>query len=623
MMPRSWHLRFTLPKLLLDLLVWSAGSALAYLARFDGAIPSRFAASFFTYFGLVLVAKLVAILLSRIHLQTWRTVTLRDIAVVAQAVAAVTVAIMVVSFMISPHLLVIPRSVPLLDGIISLLLLLGVRAARRLTYENGLAVRRGSTPQRRVLIIGAGDAGALTGQELLRHPDTGLEPVAYLDDDPAKQGHRLAGLPILGPIDDVQKAIDAFQIDEVLIAVPSKGGRILRRVIDLTRGGDSQVEFRIVPAIREVIAGNVTVQRIRPVEVDDLLRRPPVELDVKAIEAIVSGQAVMVTGAGGSIGSEIVRQLARFAPRLVVLLGRGENSLYVVERELDRDFPQLSYCSVIADVRDRNRLEQVFGKFEPHTVFHAAAHKHVPLMEANPEEAILNNVLGTRNVAELSVAHGVRCMVNISSDKAVNPTSIMGATKRIGEYAVQAASANAAPGQVLLSVRFGNVLGSRGSVIPLFKEQIRAGGPVTVTHRDMQRYFMTIPEATQLVLQAASVGHNGEIYILDMGEPVRILDLARDLIRLSGLEPDEDIAIEFSGIRPGEKLFEELLADREVGARALVDGVFVARTPSIDPERLRATIDELEAWALAGRAEAIRATLATFIEGARLEVGAG
>ncbi|MEJ2667588.1 MAG: polysaccharide biosynthesis protein, partial [Deinococcales bacterium] len=301
----------------------------------------------------------------------------------------------------------------------------------------------------------------------------------------------------------------------------------------------------------------------------------------------------------------------------------GENSLYVVERELDRDFPQLSYCSVIADVRDRNRLEQVFGKFEPHTVFHAAAHKHVPLMEANPEEAILNNVLGTRNVAELSVAHGVRCMVNISSDKAVNPTSIMGATKRIGEYAVQAASANAAPGQVLLSVRFGNVLGSRGSVIPLFKEQIRAGGPVTVTHRDMQRYFMTIPEATQLVLQAASVGHNGEIYILDMGEPVRILDLARDLIRLSGLEPDEDIAIEFSGIRPGEKLFEELLADREVGARALVDGVFVARTPSIDPERLRATIDELEAWALAGRAEAIRATLATFIEGARLEVGAG
>ncbi|MEJ2666960.1 MAG: polysaccharide biosynthesis protein, partial [Deinococcales bacterium] len=307
---------------------------------------------------------------------------------------------MVVSFMISPHLLVIPRSVPLLDGIISLLLLLGVRAARRLTYENGLAVRRGSTPQRRVLIIGAGDAGALTGQELLRHPDTGLEPVAYLDDDPAKQGHRLAGLPILGPIDDVQKAIDAFQIDEVLIAVPSKGGRILRRVIDLTRGGDSQVEFRIVPAIREVIAGNVTVQRIRPVEVDDLLRRPPVELDVKAIEAIVSGQAVMVTGAGGSIGSEIVRQLARFAPRLVVLLGRGENSLYVVERELDRDFPQLTYHSVIADVRDRNRLEQVFGTFEPHTVFHAAAHKHVPLMEANPEEAILNNVLGTLNVAE-------------------------------------------------------------------------------------------------------------------------------------------------------------------------------------------------------------------------------
>ena len=490
-----------------------------------------------------------------------------------------------------------------------------MRALQRYRHENRAASTVAPEDRRRVLIIGAGDAGTLIAREMLRHPETGLEPIGFLDDDPAKRGQRIATVPVLGPIDEIEGHLDALAVDEVLIAAPSVGGAVVRDVIDRTSLADREISYRIIPSIREVLAGDVTIDRIRKVEVEDLLRRSPVDLDLPAISSFLSDRVIMVTGAGGSIGSELVRQVCRFGPSLLVMFGRGENSLYALERELDRNYPDIRYRSVVGDVRDRVRLEQVFRQHRPTVVFHAAAHKHVPLMEVNPEEAVRNNIIGTKNVAELAVAHGVTHMVNISTDKAVNPTSIMGASKRIGELLLQNAARGASPEQALVSVRFGNVLGSRGSVVPLFEEQIRNGGSVTVTHRDMQRYFMTIPEATQLVLEAASHGRNGEIYILDMGEPMRIYDLARDLIRLSGLEPEVDIDIVLSGLRPGEKLFEELLSNSERHGPTPHPSIFVAKPGTFEPEQLLAAVNMLEVAALQGEEATIRQILSEIIEG--------
>jgi FlaA1/EpsC-like NDP-sugar epimerase len=379
-------------------------------------------------------------------------------------------------------------------------------------------------------------------------------PVCFVDDDPAKQKQIIHNVPVEGMLNDIGRVVDDWSIQEVVIAIPSAPGRIVRQVTEICRS--KGVPFRTMPGIYELIGGKINVGRLREVEITDLLRRTPVETDSNLIGSSLSGRRVLITGAGGSIGRELCRQVARWGPSTLILFGHGENAIFETLVELEETYPSLPMHPVIADIRDQDRLENTFESMRPQFVFHAAAHKHVPLMELNVEEAVTNNIVGTRNVVEAALNHDVERLVMISTDKAIRPSSVMGATKRLAEMLVLDAANHT--GRAFTVVRFGNVLGSRGSVIPIFKSQIAKGGPVTITHPDMKRYFMTIPEAVHLVLQASAMGKGGEVFLLRMGEQVRILDLAEDLIRLSGLEPEKDIEIIFTGIRPGEKLSEEL-----------------------------------------------------------------
>ena len=448
-----------------------------------------------------------------------------------------------------------PRSALGIDWLISLVLIGGSRFALRILAEQSAVSRNGQA--RRTLIIGAGDAGALVVRELQKSSQLNLVPIGFLDDDVSKQNHQIYGVSVIGKVNKIASVLDSKQVEEVIIAIPSAPGKIIRLVNDACR--QKGISSRTIPGIYELIGGKVSVNRLREVDITDLLRREPVKIDDRLIGASFSGKRILVTGAGGSIGREICRQVARWNPSELVLLGHGENSIFESLLELSGNFPSLTIHPVIADVRDAERIQEMFKVHRPQVVFHAAAHKHVPLMEANVEEAVTNNVLGTRNVVEAANRHGVERLVLISTDKAVRPVSIMGATKRLAEMIVlDSAHRNK---RVYSVVRFGNVLGSRGSVVPLFKNQIARGGPVTVTHPEMHRYFMTIPEAVHLVLQAAAMGSGGEVFMLNMGQQVRILDLAEDLIRLSGLEPHRDIEITFTGIRPGEKLREDLWED--------------------------------------------------------------
>jgi FlaA1/EpsC-like NDP-sugar epimerase len=445
-----------------------------------------------------------------------------------------------------------PRSALGIDWLISLILIGGSRFALRILSEQSHTSR--NEKAKRALIIGAGDAGALVVRELQKSSQLNLVPIGFLDDDPAKQNHQIYGVSVIGKVEKIESVLENQQVDEVVIAIPSAPGNIIRLVNDACR--QKGIPSRTMPGIYELLGGKVSVNRLREVDITDLLRRKPVKIDDQLVGANITGKRILVTGAGGSIGREICRQVARWSPASLVLLGHGENSIFESLLELKENFPSLSISPVIADVRDTGRIQEMFKLHQPQVVFHAAAHKHVPLMEANVEEAITNNVLGTRNVVEAASKFGVARLVLISTDKAVRPISVMGATKRLAEMHVLDAAHRS--GNAYSVVRFGNVLGSRGSVVPLFKNQIARGGPVTVTHPEMYRYFMTIPEAVHLVLQAASMGQGGEVFMLNMGEQVRILDLAEDLIKLSGLEPHRDIEIAFSGIRPGEKLREDL-----------------------------------------------------------------
>ncbi len=410
----------------------------------------------------------------------------------------------------------------------------------------------GGTTPKRVLVVGAGEAGTLVVREMQKNPQLGLEAIGFMDDAAQKRKKWICGVRVLGSLGDVGDLVKAHFIDEVIIALPSAPGSIVRAMAERCR--DAGVAFRTVPGVFEVLDGHVSVSRLRNVDIADLLRRSQVNGRAGAA-AYVTGRTVLVTGAGGSIGAELCRQIAHARPALLMLLGHGENSIFEVQNQLLQQYPSLCLTSVIADIKDRVRMERVFGTFRPDVVLHAAAHKHVPLMESNPEEAITNNVLGTMNVVAAAERCGTSRLVLISTDKAVAPTSVMGASKRLAESVVREAASRS--GRAYVVVRFGNVLGSRGSVVPLFKRQIERGGPVTVTHPDMKRFFMTIPEAVHLVLQAGGMGKGGELFVLNMGEPVRIADLAADLIRLSGFDVDE-IGIAYTGIRPGEKLEEDL-----------------------------------------------------------------
>jgi FlaA1/EpsC-like NDP-sugar epimerase len=572
-------------KFAIDVFLWALAGFLAFGLRLEGW-PAPYWKTILYYLLLSLPVKSILVWAYGLHLQAWSRFGFRDLWRLGQAVAAGTLLHFLGTLLLG-ETLGMPGSVPLLEGGVAFLLMGVVRFLVRRYWER---TRASGAEGIRVLIVGAGDAGSMVARELLRHPEAGLLPVGFLDDDPNKRGQTLMGLKVWGPLDQLPAAVRALGAEEVLIAMPSAPGSVVRKVVELARR--TGVRYRILPALYEVVSKEITASQIREVRLEDLLRREPVKLDVAAIASYLRDRVVMVTGAGGSIGSEIVRQVARFAPKQVLLVGKGENSLFLLEEELKDRFPSLFYKVLVADVRDRERMDYLFRTYQPEVVFHAAAHKHVPMMEANPDEAVFNNVVGTRNVVQLCLVYGVERLVNISTDKAVNPTSVMGASKRVAEMVVAWGASRAGVQQHLVSVRFGNVLGSRGSVVPIFMEQIRNRKPVTVTHPEVKRYFMTIPEAAQLVLQAGGLGGKGTVYVLDMGEPIRIVDLARDLIRLAGLEPERDIPIIFTGLRPGEKLFEELLTAEDGVVDSPHPKIFVARINGV-PEDFEDLLEDL------------------------------
>jgi FlaA1/EpsC-like NDP-sugar epimerase len=446
--------------------------------------------------------------------------------------------------------------------------------------------------KKKTLIIGAGSAGTMVARQLLNNSNGELRPVAFIDDSPSKQRLDILGIPVLGGVGDLEEIVRSYQISNIVIAIPSLSKPELNRIFQECTKTDAKTQ--ILPMLEDLVTGKVSVNQFRDVQVEDLLGREPVALDLEAISETIKDKIVLVTGAGGSIGSEICRQLLPFKPRRLILLGHGENSIYSIHLELEERIKsqevKIELIPVIADLQDEARIQRVMKDHQPNVVYHAAAHKHVPLMEANPEEAVKNNIIGSRHVAEAASQNGVETFVMISSDKAVNPTSVMGATKRLAEMYIQHMD------QISLTrfvaVRFGNVLGSRGSVIPLFKNQIKKGGPVTVTHPDMERYFMTIPEASRLVLQAGSLAQGGEIFVLDMGQPVKIVDLAKNLIRLSG-HTVEEIGLEFTGIRPGEKLFEELLNNEEIHEEQVHPQIYIGKTSGIFIDEINELISKL------------------------------
>ena len=446
---------------------------------------------------------------------------------------------------------------------------------------------------RRLMIVGAGDSGEQLLREISNTLNRKYNVICFVDDDRTKYGASIHGVPVKGMTDDIPGLVRRNSIDDVIVAIPSATGKEMRRIVTIC--SQTGVTVRTLPGTERLIDGQVTLNQLRSVDIEDLLGRDPVNLDESDISNMVRGRTVLVTGAGGSIGSELCRQIARFQPRQLVLAEQAENSLFYIHREMRKSFPDLLLVPYIVDITDRKRLDTLFSELRPELVLHAAAHKHVPMMEWNPGEAIKNNVGGTRALVEAAHEAGVKRFVMISTDKAVNPTSVMGCSKRVAELYVQAMAQNSST--VFVTVRFGNVLGSAGSVIPLFKDQIAKGGPVTVTHPDMVRYFMTIPEAAQLVVQACSMGTAGEIFILDMGEPVPIVKLAEDLISLSGLKPHEDIEVKFTGTRPGEKLFEELAIDTENASKTRHPKIYVGKSQPENLIEVRAKVDALLAKA--------------------------
>jgi len=529
---------------------------------------------------------------------------------------AVTIGSIVVSaFVFFVRVLTYPRSVLLMDWLFCFVLISGIRFTPRLIRE--LKKRKGEPgfsdiwqlslallsrvnpyhkrriwhlPVKRILIIGAGDAGEMVVKELEKHHELGYEAVGFIDDDVKKQGRQIHGVKVLGTREEIANVVKQEGVEEIIIAIPSASGKVIRDIV--ARCEKARVKFKIVPGVYEILTGDVSINQIREVKPEDLLGRESVQVDLDEISAYLANKKVLVTGAGGSIGSELCHQVAQFNPAMLILLDHNENGTYFVEIELKRKSYSFPILPTIADIKDIQRMEEIFKKYTPEIVFHAAAHKHVPLMEENPQEAIKNNIFGSKIVMELASKYNCERFVLISTDKAVNPISVMGYSKRVAELLMQTFNKNTQT--KFMAVRFGNVLGSEGSVIPLFKRQIANGGPVTVTHPEVTRYFMTIKEAVELIIQAAALGQGGEIFVLDMGEPIKIVDLARDLITLSGFEPEVDIEIKYIGLRPGEKLFEELLTKKEGITSTKHKQIFITQPDIVNPDKLNKQINRLQ-----------------------------
>lgn len=566
-------------------------------------IPSMYFDRFYSLFALFVCLKIGIFWMNGLYHRMWRYASIEDLVNIIRASVLASVVTICALYFVGARF---PRQVMTLDFLMTLCLLGLMRLAFRIRHDVFRKIRS-EVPAHRVIVIGAGDAGEIIIREMMKHPELGYAPVGILDDAREKQGMKIHGVEVIGTTETLNETLVDYDVKEVVIAIPTASGAAIRRIIG--RCNAQGVRFTTVPGIFELIDGKVRVSQIREIRIEDLLGRETVDLDLERISSTLAGKTILVTGAGGSIGSQLCREVARFGPRLLVMVGKGENSIHTLSQEFDSSHPDLAKALVIASITDRAKMREVFRRHRPEIVFHAAAHKHVPLMEMHPDEAVKNNVGGTRVVADLAEECGVKTFVMISTDKAVYPSSVMGATKRLAEMVVLSRARAGATRFAV--VRFGNVLGSRGSVVPIFMKQIREGGPVTVTHPDVERYFMTIPEASKLVIQAQAMATGGEIFLLNMGEPVKILDLAKDLIKLSGFEPGEEIKIAFTGLRQGEKMTEELLT-REEGATATRHRkIFVAPPVRVDRERLDPVIDRLEAASREGDPDRARAALFT------------
>jgi len=597
----------------LDGLLICAAYVLAYLIRFEGDIPPQQSEILRQTLPWIVPLKIAMFAWLRLYRGMWRYTSIPDLINIIKAtlLSAGTIA---VALLLVRHLEGFPRSILIMDAVLTLTFIGGIRLIIRSyiqkaspqSFFNPAYYRfrqPGKESRTRLLIVGAGDAAEKMLREILDNPRIKYKPVGFLDDDPKKQGQAIHDVPVLGTIDDIRTISVPF--DEILIAIPSARGDVMRRIVEICERTGKR--YRTIPKIGELIEGRISVNAIREVRLEDLVGRQEIHLDPATISRFLCGKRILVTGAGGSIGSELVRQISRFQPQVVGLLDFSELNLFQIEQEFRHRLRTLPTESFLTDIRDRSALQGVLERFRPHILFHAAAYKHVPMQENHPREAVLNNVLGTRNLVDLALEMEVERFVLVSTDKAVRPTNVMGATKRVAELFVE--SMNGKQVTRFVAVRFGNVFSSSGSAIPTFQEQIARGGPVTVTHPDVRRYFMSIPEAAQLILQAGAMGEGGEIFILDMGEPIRIVDMARDLIRLHGLDPDKDIAIEFTGLRPGEKLHEELITSGEGIVPTGHEKIMVLKGKTLDAAALLAKIETLLAISRRGDGEAIRKKL--------------
>lgn len=565
---------------------------LSFLIRFEGKFPVEYLDLADRFLVSVILIKIVVLFLFGLYNSLWEYASIEELLKISAASIVANTVMLSFLFLLETR---IPRSIYIIVSILDIMFIGGVRLSyrmlRRLKNQGSLFSR---SIKKRVMIVGAGDAGAMVIKELKRHGDLHMKPIVVMDDDPMKWGKSIQGITVRAGTKEISRIAKAKRIDEIIIAIPSASKKEIAAIVNECKKTDCNL--KILPGVYELINGQVSISEIRNIEIEDLLGRDEVKLDIGDLKALLTNKVVMVTGGAGSIGSELARQIVKYNPQKLILLDLNENGLFQIQHELNRSMAKrksrVPVEVLIASIRDRKRIEKLFAEYRPQIIFHAAAHKHVPLMEDSPYEAIKNNVFGTLNLVELSDRYHVETFVQISTDKAVNPTNVMGATKRICEMIIQ--THNHISQTEYVAVRFGNVLGSNGSVIPLFKQQIEAGGPVTVTHPEITRYFMTIPEAAQLVLQAGAMAQGGEIFILDMGEPVKILTLAEDLIRLSGFIPYEDMEIEITGLRPGEKLYEELLLKEEGIHETRHDKIYIGQPLNVDSGYLMTQLNQLK-----------------------------
>jgi FlaA1/EpsC-like NDP-sugar epimerase len=608
----------------LDACLVALAFLLAFVLRFDPRIPTRYDDLLVESIAFVVVGKLVVFWSFGLYHKLWRFTDGKDFEAIVRAVVVASFGLVVAFFLIPASVaLDPPRGVIALDFLLTLTLITGVRFLVRALMERRFRGPLAQKDAREVLIVGAGNGGQLVAAELRRNPELGGVPIGFVDDDPRKAGVRIAGLKVEGTTDELARVLDGAEPDEVIIAIPSAPGELRARVVAACR--EREIPVRTLPTVFELLSGGLNLMRqVREVQVEDVLGRQAVRLEVDRVGGYLAGEVVLVTGAGGSIGSELCRQISRVGPKKLVLLDNAENSLFEIRRELESDRHFTRTAAVLADIKDATRIREIFNEQRPAVVFHAAAYKHVPLMEENPVEAVRNNAVATRILAAAAGETGVKRFVLVSTDKAVAPATVMGASKTLAEWAVEAAQHRFEQTR-FATVRFGNVLGSSGSVVPIFRRQIAAGGPVTVTDENMTRYFMTIPEAVQLIIRSGQIGRGGEVFVLEMGEPVRIVDLARKMIQLSGREPDRDVAIEIVGRRPGEKLHEELFNADERPRVTGEERILVAERAPLDPEWVEEAFAQVEELVYAGDAQGLAAMVSVLAEGRRVPdtLGAG